>query len=163
MDTTDTAAPPYGLAAGEGESTWFQPNRMTIKATAAQTNGGFGLLESLIRAGSSPPLHVHRREDESFYVLEGQVRFKVGDEEILAGPGSFVFAPRDIPHTFRVEGGEDARVLTLLTPGGGEQFFLDAGREPEGPGLPPPGPPDIALLKEVSARYGNEIVGPPPA
>jgi quercetin dioxygenase-like cupin family protein len=62
----------------------------------------YGLVESWIPAGSSPPLHVHRLEDEAFYVLEGQVRFVSGDTEVLAGPGSFVFAPRDVPHTFVV-------------------------------------------------------------
>jgi mannose-6-phosphate isomerase-like protein (cupin superfamily) len=154
-------AGPFAVAAGDGETTWFQPNRMTVKATAETTGGAFGLLESWVRAGSSPPLHVHHREDESFWVLEGQVRFVCGDEEFTAGPGSFVFLPRGVPHTFRVEGEEDAHLLTLLTPGGGEGFFVEAGRTPEGPGLPPPGPPDVEKLKRVSATYGAEIVGPP--
>jgi hypothetical protein len=72
-----------------------------------------------------------------------------------------VFLPRDVPHTFRVEEEEPARMLTLLTPGGGERFFLEGGRPPEGPGLPPPGPPDIAKLQRVAPLYGMEIVGPP--
>jgi hypothetical protein len=72
-----------------------------------------------------------------------------------------VFLPREVPHTFIVEGDEDAHLLTFLSPGGGERFFLEAGRTPEGPGLPPPGPPDVARLREVAARFGNEIVGPP--
>src|SRR3954468_16864884 len=127
-------AAPFSVAlAGEGEATWFGPNRMIVKATAASTNGGFGLVESWVPAGSSPPLHVHRREDESFFVLEGEVLFRCGDEDIKAGPGSYVFAPRDVPHTFLVLGNETAHMLTLLTPGGGEGFFLDAGRTPEGP------------------------------
>jgi len=155
-----TSAPAF-VAAGEGETTWFQPNRMTVKATAETTGGAFGLLESLVAAGSSPPLHVHHREDESFWVLEGRVRFRCGDQEIVGGPGTFVFLPRDVPHTFRVEGDAPARLLTLLTPGGGEGFFVDAGRTPEGPGLPPAGPPDVAHLRLVAERYGNEIVGPP--
>ena len=161
MRIEEEVGAPFAVPAGEGETTWFQPNRMTVKATGEQTNGAFGLLESWIRAGSSPPLHVYHREDESFWVLEGTVRFKVGEQEILAGPGAFVFAPRDIPHTFVVEGAEDAHLLTLLTPGGGERFFLDAGREPEGPGLPPPGPPDVARLQQLAPAYGNEILGPP--
>jgi mannose-6-phosphate isomerase-like protein (cupin superfamily) len=152
---------PFSAAAGEGEATWFQPNRMVVKATGEATGGGFGLLESWVRAGASPPLHVHRREDESFWVLDGRLRFRCGDREIPAGPGSFVFLPRDVPHTFVVEGDEDAHLLTLLTPGGGERFFVEAGRAPEGPGLPPPGPPDIEKLKQVGPRYGAEIVGPP--
>jgi mannose-6-phosphate isomerase-like protein (cupin superfamily) len=160
MKTIETTAP-FAIAAGEGETTWFQPNRMTVKATAETTGGAFGLVESWVPAGSSPPLHVHRREEESFWVLEGRLRFRCGDREFPAGPGSFVFLPRDVPHTFVVEGDEDARLLTLLTPGGGEGFFLDAGRTPEGPELPPPGPPDVVKLKQVAALYGAEIVGPP--
>src|SRR5262245_57649676 len=147
--------------AGEGEETWFQPNRMLVKATGESTGGAFGLVEAWVAAGSSPPLHVHHREDESFWVLEGQVRFRVGDREITGGPGSFVFLPRGVPHTFVVEGDQDAHWLTLLTPGGGERFFVEAGRAPEGPGLPPPGPPDIALLQRVAPQYGMAIVGPP--
>ena len=161
MKTTVDAAVPYASLAGEGEVTWFQPNRMTIKATAETTGGAYGLVESWIPAGSSPPLHVHHNEDEAFYVLEGTVRFRSAGQDIVAGPGSFVFLPRDVPHTFVVEGGEDARMLTLLSPGGGERFFLEGGRTPDGPGLPPPGPPDVARLQEVASRFGNEILGPP--
>ena len=155
-------AAPFAAPAGAGETTWFLQNRMTIKATAETTGGAYGLVESWIAAGASPPLHVHRREDEAFWVLEGHVRFCCGNEDIAAGPNSFVFLPRDVPHTFVVEGNEDAHVLTLLTPGGGERFFLDGGRVPEGPGLPPPGTaPDIEKLKRVAPLYGSEIVGPP--
>jgi quercetin dioxygenase-like cupin family protein len=151
----------HAALSGEGEETWFQPNRMQIKATAEDTGGAYGLVESWIRAGSSPPLHVHHREDEAFFVLEGRVRFHADGRDIVAGPGSFVFLPRDLPHTFVVEGDEDAHMLTLLSPGGGERFFLEGGRTPEGPGLPPPGPPDVARLREIAPRFGNEIVGPP--
>ena len=109
-----------------------------------------GLVESWVPVGAAPPLHVHHREDESFWVLEGQVRFRCGDEDIEAGPGSFVFLPRDVPHTFIVDGDEDAHMLTLLTPGGFERYFVDAGRTPEGPGLPPPGPPDVEKLQRLA-------------
>jgi quercetin dioxygenase-like cupin family protein len=161
MAATIDGAAVHASLAGEGEETWFQPNRMRIKATADDTGGAYGLVESWIRAGSSPPLHVHHREDEAFFVLEGRVRFHAAGRDIVAGPGSFVFLPRDVPHTFIVEGDEDAHMLTLLSPGGGERFFLEGGRTPEGPGLPPPGPPDVAKLRELGPRYGNEILGPP--
>ena len=151
----------FTIGAGEGEATWFGDNRMTVKATLETTGGLFGLLESHVRAGASPPLHVHHREDEAFWILAGEVTFQCGDRTFRAGPGSFTWLPRDVPHTFVVEGDEDAHLLTLLTPGGGERFFVDAGREPEGPGLPAPGPPDVPKLKSVAADYGSEIVGPP--
>ena len=161
MEAPTEAAAPYASLSGEGEETWFQPNRMRIKATAETTGGAYGLVESWIRAGSSPPLHVHHNEDEAFFVLEGQVRFHSAGRDIVAGPGSFVFLPREVPHTFIVEGDEDAHMLTLLSPGGGERFFVEGGRPPERPGLPPPGPPDIAKLQQLAPRYGNEILGPP--
>lgn len=147
----------------EGRAIWFLANRMTIKATGANTGGAFGLVESLIAPGFSPPLHVHHREDESFWVLEGEVTMRCGDESFRAGPGAFVFLPRDVPHTFVVEGDAPARMLTLLTPGGGEGMFIEGGRPAEGDGLPPAAPPDIERLKRVSERYGAEIVGPPMA
>jgi quercetin dioxygenase-like cupin family protein len=149
------------LAAGEGEAIWFLDNRIAMKATAESTGGAFGLFESLIAPGSSPPLHVHHREDESFYVLEGTVTFRYADQTITGGPGTFVFLPRDVPHTFVVEGDTPARMLTLINPGGGEQFFIEAGKPPEGEGLPPAGPPDIEKLTQVAAKFGTEIVGPP--
>jgi quercetin dioxygenase-like cupin family protein len=160
MEAIEMAAA-FSAGAGEGEATWFQPNLMVVKATAESTGGAFGLVESWVPAGASPPLHVHRREDESFWVLAGHVRFRCGDEDIDAGPGSFVFLPRDVPHTFVVEGNQTAHLLTLLTPGGFERYFVDAGRPPEGPGLPPPGPPDVAKLQRLAPLYESEIVGPP--
>ena len=161
--TTPTGAAEQAsfLATGEGQAVWFLRNHMTIKATAGSTGGAFGLVESLIAPGFSPPLHVHHREDESFWVLEGEVSMRCGERTFRAGAGSFVFLPRDVPHTFVVEGDTPARMLTLLTPGGGEGVFVDGGRPAEHDGLPPATPPDIEALKRVSERYGAEIVGPP--
>lgn len=147
--------------AGQGETTWFGSNRMTLKATAATTGGAYGLVESWVPVGASPPLHIHHREEESFWVIEGRVRFVCGGEEIVAEAGSFVSLPRDVPHTFIVEGDQTAHILTLMTPGGGERFFVDGGRPAEGPGLPPPGRPDVEKLKQVAPLFGAEIVGPP--
>jgi len=160
---TNTVEQACFLATGEGEAVWFLGNRVTVKATAGTTGGAYGLIESLIAPGFSPPLHVHHREDEAFWVLDGEVSMRCGDRTFRAAAGSFVFLPRDVPHTFVVEGGTPVRMLTLLTPGGGEAFFVEAGRPPEHDGLPPAAPPDIALLQRVGARFGTEIVGPPMA
>ena len=151
----------YCLRPGDGQAMWFLTNRMTIKATADSTGGAYGLVESLIAPGFSPPMHVHHREDESFWVLEGELTMQCGERRFRAGAGSFVFLPRDVPHSFVVEGDTPARMLTLLTPGGGEGVFIDGGRRAEGDGLPPPSPIDVAALRRVSERYGAEIVGPP--
>jgi quercetin dioxygenase-like cupin family protein len=161
MTPPRTAADPQFLGPGEGEAIWFLRNRMTIKATADTTGGAFGLVESSIAPGFSPPLHVHRLEDESFYVLEGDLTMRCGERTFRATAGAFVFLPRNIPHTFVVEGDRPARMLTLLTPGGGERVFIEGGRPAEHDGLPPATPPDIEALKRVSGRYGAEIVGPP--
>jgi quercetin dioxygenase-like cupin family protein len=161
MGSKNTAADAHFVPAGEGRPIWFLRNRMTVKATADTTAGAFGLVESLIAPGFSPPLHVHHREDESFYVLEGELTLQCGEKRFRASAGAFVFLPRDVPHTFVVEGDRPARMLTLLTPGGGEGVFIEGGRHPERDGLPPETPPDIAALKEVSSRFGAEIVGPP--
>lgn len=158
-----TAEDAHFVAAGDGDATWFLTNRMTMKATAAVTGGAFGLVESLIAPGFSPPLHVHHREDESFYVLEGELTMRCGDREFEATAGAFVFLPRGVPHSFVVEGATPARMLTLMTPGGGEAFFWAAGRTAEREGLPPAAPPDIENLKRAGAIYESEIVGPPMA
>jgi len=159
--TARTADDARFLAPGEGHTIWFLRNRMTIKATGETTGGGFGLVESLIAPGFSPPLHVHHREDEAFYVLEGEVTMRCGDRTFSAQAGSFVFLPRDVPHTFVVEGDTPVRMLTLLTPGGGEGVFVAGGRPAEHDGLPPAAPPDIEKLRRASEQFGAEIVGPP--
>src|SRR5581483_1941380 len=161
MSSTDAIDAGRFVAPGAGQAIWFLTNRMTIKATAETTGGAFGLVESLIAPGFSPPLHVHHLEDESFWVLEGVVTMKCGDRTFRAGPGSFVFLPRDVPHTFVVEGSSPARMLTLLTPGGGEGVFVEGGRPAEADGLPPPTAPDLEALKRASRRFGAEIFGPP--
>jgi mannose-6-phosphate isomerase-like protein (cupin superfamily) len=159
MMTDATVLPPVVRGPGEGRPIWFLRSRMTVKASAAETGGGFALLETRLPAGFSPPLHVHHREEESFYVLEGALTMRCGDEDVAAPAGSFVCLPRGVPHTFRVD--EDARMLTFLTPGGGEGFFLAGGRRAEDDGLPPAAPPDVPALQRAAADFGMEIVGPP--
>ena len=149
------------LGPGEGEPIWFQRNRMTIKATAESTGGAYGLVESLVAPGYSPPLHVHYREDEAFYVLEGEVTIRCGERTYRAGAGSFAFLPRGVPHTFVVESDTPARMLAILTPGGGEAFFVEGGRPAEHNGLPPDEPIDVEKLTRVGARFDSMIVGPP--
>jgi mannose-6-phosphate isomerase-like protein (cupin superfamily) len=161
MESAKTSADARFIGPGEGQALWFLGNRMSVKATADSTGGAFGLVESLMPPGFSPPMHVHHREDESFYILEGELTLQCGERRFRAGAGAFVFLPRDVPHTFVVEGDRPARMLTFLTPGGGEGVFIEGGRQPERDGLPPATPPDVNALKRVSARFGAEIVGPP--
>lgn len=157
----DTLARPHVRRPGEGEAIWFADNHMTIKARAADTGGAYGLVESHVRAGSGPPLHIHHREDEAFWVLSGELVVVCGDEQVRAGAGSFVFLPRDVPHTFQVTPDADAHLLTLLSPGGGEQFFVDGGVPAQTDGLPPHNVTDIPAMIRVAAEHETEIVGPP--
>jgi quercetin dioxygenase-like cupin family protein len=146
---------------GEGDAIWFLNSRMTVKATGRETGGGFGLTETVVPPGFSPPTHIHHREDESFYVLEGELTIRCGDETHSAPAGSFAFLPRDVPHSFVVEGDTPVRMLGLITPGGGEGFFIDLGRTPTHDGIPDPAPLDVAELRRVGDDYGDEVVGPP--
>ncbi len=155
------ATAPYVLGAGEGEAIWYVNNRATIKATALQTGGAFGLVEMLVAPGHPIPLHIHHAEDEVLWVLEGQLTVRAGDRTYAAGPGSLIFGPKGVPHTFRVEGSTGARLLVLMVPGGGEQFFVEAGRSAGGAGLPEPEPPDLARLQAMMEKYHQQVVGPP--
>jgi mannose-6-phosphate isomerase-like protein (cupin superfamily) len=110
----------FAVGSDEGESRWWFGGLATIKATKEQTGGHYTLVEVLEPEGEVP-LHVHYREDEGFWVLEGRLTFEVGEETIKAGPGSFVFGPKDVPHRFTVESGP-ARLLFILSPAGFEEF-----------------------------------------
>ncbi len=130
-----------------------------VRATAETTTGAFGLIEHWeMPVGFASPYHTHHREDESFYVLEGEVAFVCGGEWLKAGPGTFVYGPREIPHGFRVAGNSPARMLLMCTPGGFERFVL----EQAAPIAEPPAPPDMAKLMTLAAKYGIDIHGPLP-
>jgi quercetin dioxygenase-like cupin family protein len=152
---------PFLLRAGEGESVWSLGGRFTAKATAAVTEGRFALVESVAFRSTEPPLHIHHREDEAWYVLDGKMTFYVGDAVIEATAGCFAFAPRGIPHTFTVDV-EPTRVLVFASPAGFEHFALELGEQaPDDTppaGLAVPGP---EVLGPVAERYGIEVVGPP--
>jgi quercetin dioxygenase-like cupin family protein len=112
----------------------------------------------MLPPGFASPYHVHHREDESFYVLQGRVAFVCDGKWLTAGPGDFVFGPKNIPHGFKVTGTTPAQLLLLVSPGGFERFTKDLS-EPAGM---PPSPPDLAKLVAVAATYGVDILGPLP-
>lgn len=118
---------PFRLRRFEGESVKFYDQTYLLKATAAGTGGAFGLNEVTTPQGSGPRLHVHAREDEAFFVLEGRLSVTVGEERFEAEEGTFVFAPRDIPHRYQAIS-RITRQLVFVFPGGWETFFRDAAR-----------------------------------
>ena len=145
------------------QALWFIDNLVHIHVDGATSGGALALLDERGRRGNMPPLHVHRRDDETFYVLEGEVTLFVGDEQIVLGPGQSALAPRDVPHAYRVESEEarwlrdhHARRLRRLRARGRRAAPADA--------LPPAGRPvDPAALGQAAAKVGIEILGPPGA
>ena len=133
----------------------------TVRATSETTGGGFGLVESWMPPGFASPYHVHRNEDEAFYVIEGTMAFVCGGQWMKAGPGTYVFGPRNIAHGFKVVGDAPARMLLLCSPGGFERFVLDLAEPEPAPGQAPT-PPDMAKLVATAAAYDIEILGPLP-
>src|SRR4028118_2440317 len=105
----DMGTRPYALASEEGRAVWFLGTLVIVKATGEQTGGTFGLIDNTMPAGFASPYHVHRNEDESFYVAEGEMAFYVGDERVEAGPGAFVYGPRGGPPGVGGGGGARAR------------------------------------------------------
>jgi quercetin dioxygenase-like cupin family protein len=153
---------PIALAPGEGEALWAFGFLATLKASSGTTNGRVAVIEHLGPRGAGSPLHVHRREDEWFYVLEGELTLWVGGHVIHAPSGAFVYGPRDVPHTFIVAS-EEARFLIVTEPAGFDVFFRAAAAPADRLEIPPPPTeaPDIAGLTALAAEYGIEILGPP--
>lgn len=162
MTDNSSAIAPIVAGPGEGEALWFLGVLATIKSSSESTGGAFAVIEHLAPRGSGSPLHVHSREDEWFYVIEGELTLWVDGETIVAPAGSFVFGPKGIPHTFLVSS-DEARFLLAAAPAGFEDFMRAVGGPAERPEIPPEAtePPDVAGLTAVAAQFGIEIVGPP--
>jgi mannose-6-phosphate isomerase-like protein (cupin superfamily) len=155
---------PWALAKDDGTAVWFLGTLAIVKATAETTRGAYGLIDSVIPAGFQSPYHVHHAEDESFLILEGEVTFICDGKKLEAGPGAYVFGPREIPHGFRVEGTAPARMLFLTTPGGNfERFIIEMGEPATSMTLPPPSLPDMEKLMRLAAKYKIDILGPLPS
>jgi quercetin dioxygenase-like cupin family protein len=159
--TTATVSP-IALHADEGEALWFFGTLATIKAGGETTAERVAVIEHVAPRGSGSPLHVHHREDEWFYVIDGAVTFWVGGDVIEATAGSFVYGPRDIPHTFLVNSSE-ARFLLVAEPAGFERFVRALGQAAATLTIPPPAPPpsDLSALVAAAAKFDIEILGPP--
>ena len=145
-------AEPFISKPGQGERLAFMGQVSFVRAAGEQTNGAFSVTDTRTPKGAGPPPHVHEREDESFYVLEGEYSVTIGEETTDAPAGTFVFAPRGIPHAYVAN--VPSRHLTLVTPPGFERFLHDAGEAAiAGP----------QALASVAARYGVTLLGQPGA
>jgi quercetin dioxygenase-like cupin family protein len=153
---------PVLRAPGEGTALWHLDTLKTFTALSEETGGRLTAWDELLPHGSSPPLHVHTAADEAWFVLDGALTFRVADRTWTAVAGAFVWAPRGLPHTFRVDS-PTARLLGLALPGGFDRFVRATGRPADAATLPPPpdGPPDMAVLVGAAREQGIEILGPP--
>ena len=143
-------------------SVWYNGALMTFLATGEETQGKFALIEAVSRKGNDPPPHTHRREDEIFYVLEGEIVFSVSDRTIKGTPGTMIFLPRDVRHSFTIES-EQYRMLILVTPAGFEAWFREFGVPASAMTLPPANEPayvEVQRMLEAAPRYGLEFVLP---
>jgi mannose-6-phosphate isomerase-like protein (cupin superfamily) len=149
------------LGPGEGRSLWVLGNLLlTYKVTAEQTGGAYSLFEGTVPPQEGSPPHIHHREDETFYVVEGEFEFLKDGETIRAGAGSLVYVPKGGLHAFKNVGAEKGRLLLSQTPGGlHERFFEEIGEEATDRTAPPvaDGQPDAGRIVAVAARYGTEI------
>lgn len=157
MTTATQTLAARALAAGEGDARWWFGQLAVIKATAADTGGGHTLVEITAESGYETPLHIHHREDESFWMIDGSAEFTVGDQTIEAGPGAYLFGPKDVAHMWKA-GANGARMLYLFAPGGFEELIL-AMSEPAKELVPPPPdvrPPENFL--EIATDFGVELL-----
>ena len=133
------------ITLGPGEGKAIPASRHLIKATKDDTRGAYSLLEVNVRGGG-PPQHIHHAEEEAFYVLEGEVNIKIGEQTMSGTVGSFVVIPRGIVHTFWNVGPTPAKLLVIFSPPGFEQFFFENVVEEE---------------IDIAKKYNIEVVGPP--
>lgn len=143
----------------EGEARWWFGSLAVIRATADDTGGLMTIVEVTEAPGAEAPLHVHHREDEAFYILEGSATIQVGDMSFEVGPGDYAFGPRDIPHRYSI-GPDGCRMLFICTPGGFENLVREMSAPAERRALPPPSDeePDWGHVAAVAKANGCELL-----
>lgn len=144
----------------EGEARWWLACLAEIKVTAEQTGGQLSIIAITEGPNAAGPLHVHHREDEGFWILEGEVTFEVGDATIEANTGDFAFGPRGIPHRYTV-GKNGCRMLFIMTPGGFEGLIREMSVPAATRTLPPGSDqePDWKHIAAIAKAYGCELLG----
>lgn len=157
---------PFARNPNSTTSRWFAGGLVTFLVKGEDTGGQLACIEVTVRRGTEPPMHVHTREDETIFVLEGELDYTVGDETYTLAPSGCIFLPRNIPHTYR-QRSDTIRALLVFTPAGLEGFFKELSEPAATVGLPPmpSGPPDPNLAADVAAqtelvagRYGVEFL-----
>lgn len=144
---------------GEGRTIAVVGDVYRFLATSEDTNGKYALWEAVVPPGGGPPPHVHSREEEGFYILDGEITFQIGEERVVATAGMFANMPVGTPHSFKNESDRPAKMLISVAPAGLEQMFFEVGvplTEGATTALPPT-KQEIEKLLAVAPRYGIEI------
>jgi quercetin dioxygenase-like cupin family protein len=154
-----TALEPLAVSSNKGDARWWFGTLAVIKTTAAETGGQVTIIDVTNPPGFEGLLHVHHRDDEGFWILEGSATLKVGDTTIEASAGDYVFAPRDIPHRYTV-GDAGCRMLFIMVPGGMEDVVRATSEPAASLTLPPPPEeePDIDAIKAIVKKHGYELL-----
>ena len=157
---TQPTLDPLAVRSDEGDARWWFEALAVIKASGADTGGHTTIVEMTYPPDADTPLHVHHREDEAFWMLEGSARFQVGDETIEASAGDYLFGPRHIPHKFTV-GPDGCRMLFICTPGGNfENLVREMSVPAERPTVPPSSDedPDLGRIAQIAEANGCELL-----
>ena len=144
---------------GEGRTIGVVGDVYRFLATGAETNGKYALWEAFVPPGGGPPPHVHSREEEGFYILEGEITFQIGEKSLVATAGMFANMPVGTPHSFKNESSRPARMLISVAPAGLEQMFFEVGVPvaQNATAAPPPTHAEFDKLLAAAPRYGVEI------
>ena len=146
----------------QGEPCWYGDSLFEFLVPSEVTGGQLSVFRATAPRGFGPPRHIHTREDEVFLVESGEVTFEISGRRHAAGPGTAVYMPRGVPHTFRIDS-PVARMLGIIAPGDFEQLFRTLGVPARERALPRPGsvPLDVAAIMAEQVALGTEVVGPP--
>ena len=150
------------LGPSEGDAFSAVGDVYRVLASGRQAGDVYALSEIRVSPNNGPPPHIHSREDECFFVLEGEIDFQVGDEKITARPGTFIQGPRGIAHSFKNNTQLPARILGFVTPAGFENFFKEFAQPVasfDSPAIPP-GKDEIDKLLAAAPKYGLQILPP---
>ena len=144
---------------GEGRTIAVVGDVYRFLATGEDTNGKYALWEAIVPPGGGPPPHVHSREEEGFYILEGEITVTIGDKRIVATTGMFANMPVGTPHSFKNESTRPAKMLISVAPAGLEKMFFEVGQPvPAGAKTaPPPTKEEIEKMLAAAPKYGIEI------
>ena len=147
------------VQSGQGKKIAVAGDLYTFLAEGEDTSKSYALWEAVVPPGGGPPPHIQSREDEGFYVLEGEISFVADGRKVVARKGTFLNVPRGVLHTFKNESDSDARMLILVAPAGMEKMFEEVGTAVTDPSAKPspPSPQELEKMASVAPKYGIEV------